>query len=244
MTDLAASGMSRLARVIDQVADALIISTVVTAVVLVVTSVVGDGAPKAWRETQTQGLIALAWALLAVALAGASLVFGLASRLHNVSRLLLATAATLMVLVTVAIVGLRYGAGIGTINLQEGVIYLHGGMFLLGIAYALRHDAHVRVDLIYARLNQKQKAFINLLGHYFLLIPVALEIIELSGGYVQSSWRVVEGSAEVGGVPAVFVLKTLIPAAALVLLVQGVAESARCVSTLLSSGSTPLSEDR
>jgi TRAP-type mannitol/chloroaromatic compound transport system permease small subunit len=135
--------------------------------------------------------------------------------------------ALLMVLVTVTIVVLRYLFGMGAIFLQEGVMYMHGFLFMLGIPFTLRQDGHVRVDIIYSRLSQKHKNWIDAGGHLILLLPVSVFIFVTSLPYVAASWRVLEGSSEVGGVPAVFLLKTLIPLTAALLFLQGLSEIAK-----------------
>lgn len=137
-----------------------------------------------------------------------------------------------MVLGTLAIVLLRYVLEQGSILLQEAVLYLHGVVFMLGIAYTLKEDAHVRVDLIYSRLGRRGRALVNLAGHVLFLVPVSVAIIAFSMPYVLSSWRILEGSSEVGGIPGIFLLKTLIPVAAVLLLIQGLAEIVRCVQAL------------
>ena len=128
-----------------------------------------------------------------------------------------------MVATTCIVVTLRYVFDIGAIFLQESVVYLHGAAFLLGLSYALRHDAHVRVDVLYARLGSRHKALVDVLGHTLFLMPLCLTVMIVSTRYAISSWAVLEGSTEVGGVPAVFLLKTLIPISALLLLVQAAA---------------------
>lgn len=137
-----------------------------------------------------------------------------------------------MVLATLVIVVLRYALSEGSIVLQESVLYLHGVAFMLGIPYALKEDAHVRVDLVYARLTPRGRAWVNLLGHLLFLVPVSLCLLWVSRGYVAASWRILERSPEVGGLPAVFLLKSLLPLMAGLLLLQGLAESIRCVNTL------------
>lgn len=137
-----------------------------------------------------------------------------------------------MVAGTVLIVLLRYAFNQGSIVLQESVMYLHGLAFLLGIPYALKENAHVRVDLIYSRLGARGRAAVDLAGHVLFLVPVSVTILVVSRPYVASSWRIFEGSPEVGGIPGVFLLKTLIPLMAVLLLVQGVAEILRCLVTL------------
>ena len=125
-----------------------------------------------------------------------------------------------MVGITCLVVTLRYAFEIGTIFLQESVVYLHGTAFLVGLSYALQHDAHVRVDIIYSRLQRRTQALVNGLGHILLLMPLCVAIIWFSWDYTISAWAVLEGSSEVAGVPAVFLLKSLIPVSALLLLLQ------------------------
>jgi TRAP-type mannitol/chloroaromatic compound transport system permease small subunit len=137
-----------------------------------------------------------------------------------------------MALVTALIVVLRYALNEGTIVLQESVVYLHGCAFMLGIAYAFRHDRHVRVDLIYSKLNRRTQLCIDMIGNLVCLVPVCIFIVYFSASYVISSWEVLEGSPEVGGIPGIFLLKTLIPVMAATLLAQGLAEVARGILDL------------
>lgn len=137
-----------------------------------------------------------------------------------------------MVFTTLAVVVLRYAFGEGSIILQESVMYMHALVFMLGIPYALKADAHVRVDLFYSRLGSHGRALVNLTGHLLALLPVAMVMILYSRNYVSNAWRVGEGSAEVGGIPGIFLLKTLIPVCAVLLILQGIAEIGRCLTTL------------
>lgn len=132
-----------------------------------------------------------------------------------------------MAVVTALIVILRYGFGIGSIMLQESVVYMHGGLFLLGAAFALKHGAHVRVDIFYRDFSARGKAWVDSLGGIVFLLPLCAFILVSSWDYVGDSWAMRETSAEPGGIPAVFVLKTLIPLAAICLALQGVAEVLR-----------------
>lgn len=125
-----------------------------------------------------------------------------------------------MVVVTCVVVVLRYAFDTGAIFLQESVVYMHGAAFLCGLAYALQHDAHVRVDLLYSRMSELRKATVNIVGHVVLLMPLCATIVVASWPYAVESWAVLEGSPEVAGIPAVFLLKTLIPVSALLLLLQ------------------------
>jgi TRAP-type mannitol/chloroaromatic compound transport system permease small subunit len=96
------------------------------------------------------------------------------------------------------------------IPVQELIIYLHSSVFMLGIVYAFHHDKHVRIDIFYQNYHSKRKNQLELLGSILLLMPFFLFITYASYGYVYSSWSKLEGSGESGGLPLVFVLKTLI----------------------------------
>jgi len=96
------------------------------------------------------------------------------------------------------------------ISIQELIIYLHSTVFMLGIVYAFHHDKHVRIDIFYQNHNANKKKKINLVGSMVLLIPFFIFIVYVSYGYVYSSWSKLEGSPESGGLPLVFVLKSLI----------------------------------
>jgi TRAP-type mannitol/chloroaromatic compound transport system permease small subunit len=137
-----------------------------------------------------------------------------------------------MVGVTCAVVVIRYVFDAGTIALQESVIYMHALVIMLGIPYALRHGAHVRVDIVYQRLSERARAVIDLVGAVFFLLPFCGFVIVSSLDYVQFTWSLQESSAEPGGLPGVFLVKTLIPVMAAALGLQGIAEIARSVSRL------------
>jgi len=126
-----------------------------------------------------------------------------------------------MVLITFTVVVLRYLFQTGSIALQESVTYLHAGVFMLGAAYTLKHDAHVRVDVAYQKVTPRTRAWIDLLGTLLLLFPVCLFILVSSLEYVATSWSIQEGSREAGGLDGVFLLKTAIPVMAVLLLMQG-----------------------
>ena len=141
-----------------------------------------------------------------------------------------------MVAVTCFVVVLRYAFDTGAIALQESVVYMHGAAFLFGLSYALLHDAHVRVDLLYSRMTRTRKAWVNLLGHLLLLAPLCVTVVIVSLPYAVESWVVLEGSPEVAGIPAVFLLKTLIPASAALLLLQTLALAGREIIGLRGDG--------
>ncbi len=116
----------------------------------------------------------------------------------------------LMVIITFSVVVLRYVFDTGWIALQESITYLHAMVFLIGAAYTMQHEAHVRVDIFYSRCNEQTRAWIDLCGALFLLLPFMFFLSWVSWQYVASSWDVMEGSREAGGLPGVYLLKSLI----------------------------------
>ena len=138
-----------------------------------------------------------------------------------------------MAVLTAAIVIMRYGFNTGSIMAQELVTYMHGSLFMLGAAYALKHGAHVRVDIFYRRFGPRAQAWVNSLGGIVFLMPLCIFIAVVSWGYVSESWIIMEISPEPGGIPAVFLLKSLIPLMALNLFLQGLAETLRATLVLV-----------
>ena len=137
-----------------------------------------------------------------------------------------------MVLVTAAVVLLRYRYGLGSIALQETVLWMHGLLFLLGAGYTLKAGHHVRVDVFYSRFSLRQKAYVNIFGSALLLLPLCGWLIWLTGNYAATSWSINEASRDAGGLPAVYLLKTVMPIAFLLLALQGLAELLRNVLRL------------
>lgn len=140
---------------------------------------------------------------------------------------LLAWLLAAMALLTGTVVILRYGFSLGSVAAQEGVTYLHACAFMLGAAYALKCDAHVRVDILYRRLGPRGRAWVNSIGGIALLLPFCALLFFGSLHFVAQAWTIREASADAGGIPAIFLLKTLLPLMALNLGLQGLAEVLR-----------------
>lgn len=159
----------------------------------------------------------------------------LAGALERVNLLIgniLCWAALAMLLLQFVIVLLRYVFGYSYIFLDEGVLYLHASLFMLGAGYTFLVNAHVRVDIFYAKCTERTQAWIDLFGHLFLLTPALILLIWFSWPYVRGSWAIMEGPISVGGIPASYLLKTLIPAYCVLLLIQGIAAFIRDVVKL------------
>jgi len=159
----------------------------------------------------------------------------LAQRIDALAELtgrIVAWLTLVMVLVTGTVVLLRYAFNTGSIALQESITYLHATVFMLCAAYTLKHDAHVRVDIFYQRCTPRTRAWIDLLGTLLLLLPVCMFILVSSLDYVSAAWAVHEGSREAGGLNGVYLLKTLIPVMAVLMLLQGVAQAIHNLLTI------------
>lgn len=142
--------------------------------------------------------------------------------------------ALLVVLLQFALVMARYAFGLGSIWLSETVIYAHATLFLLAAAWTLAAGGHVRVDVFYAHASPRARAWVDLLGALFLLMPFALALIWLSWPYAARSWAILERSHESSGLPLVFALKTLIPLFAVMMALQGVSQAIRAFTSLRS----------
>ncbi len=138
----------------------------------------------------------------------------------------------IMTILMFTLVVLRYTLNFNLISLQESVIYLHAAVFLLGTGYTLKADGHVRVDILYRAMKEHQKAWVNLLGSLFLLLPMMIFIGVVSWDYIAFSWSILEKSQEAGGLPFVYLLKTLILGMVFSISIQGVAEILRCAALL------------
>ncbi len=136
------------------------------------------------------------------------------------------------VLICGAVVVLRYAAGIGFIWLQELYIWTHAMTFLLAAGFAYLLNAHVRVDIFYAKMSPRGRAWVDLFGVIFLLMPW-LALVGWSGWtYVAYSWATNEVSVQSDGMPAVFVLKSAILGFVFLLGLQGIAWIGRSVLVL------------
>lgn len=145
-----------------------------------------------------------------------------------------------LMLVTLAIIVVlsRYLLGIGSIAIQESVTYVHAVIFMLGLAFTLQRDGHVRVDIFYREFSARRKAIVDLIGAVIFLLPFCGLIFVSSWDYVMASWSIRETSSEVGGIAAIYLLKTLMLFMPITLALQGLAQIIESVLVLkVNSGS-------
>jgi TRAP-type mannitol/chloroaromatic compound transport system permease small subunit len=128
----------------------------------------------------------------------------------------------LLVAVTFADVVMRYFFNTSYVFTQELEWHIFAFIFLMGAGYTLKHDGHVRVEVFYGRLGPKGKAWINLVGVIFFLIPSCALFIKTAVPFVVKSFQVMEGSPDPGGIPFRFLLKGCIPVGYALILLQGI----------------------
>ena len=144
-----------------------------------------------------------------------------------------------MVATTLVVVLLRYALGIGWIALQELVVYLFAAVIMLCIADTLRGDGHVRIDVFTRAWSRRRRAWVDLLGNLLFLLPFSAFLGWASWDYVALSWSVWEGSRAAGGLPGLFLIKGLIPLAAALTFLQGLALIARNLCLLSALNAVP-----
>ena len=148
---------------------------------------------------------------------------------HAVSWLTL-----LMVLVTFVIVVMRYVFDTGLIWLQESLTWMHAAVFMLGAAYTLQQEEHVRVDIFYRKMSDKQRAWVNLVGVLIFVFPMCVFFVYESIDYVAASWSIREVSRNSGGLPypAVPMLKSVLVIMPVAVALQGLALLLRAVQVI------------
>lgn len=151
---------------------------------------------------------------------------------------LVAWLVLLMALVIGYDVAMRYLFHSGSVALQELEWHLFALIFLLGAAYTLRHDGHVRVDMIYRSrfMGARRRALVDLAGTLLFLLPFCWLVISGSLPFVENAWSMHEGSPDPGGLPARWLLKAAIPFGFALLLLQGIAMAIRSVQVLFGDG--------
>ena len=132
----------------------------------------------------------------------------------------------------------RYVLSISSVGLQEMEWHIFALIFLMGGAYTLKVDDHVRVDVLYTKFSEKNKAWVNLLGSLLLLIPFCVLLIITSFGFVKTSFIMGETSPDAGGLPARYILKAFIPISFFFILLQGISLALKSYLKIFSGNST------
>jgi len=139
-----------------------------------------------------------------------------------------------MVLVTFVVVVMRYVFDAGLIWLQESVIWMHAAVFMVGAAYTLLHEEHVRVDIFYRRMGSRARAVVDFLGVILFLLPLCGFLALKAYDFAAVSWSIHETSREPGGLPypMIPVLKSIVILMPILVALQGVSLMQRSLATL------------
>jgi len=141
---------------------------------------------------------------------------------------------TVLVIVVCYDVFTRYLLKNSLVAVQELQWHLFALIFLIGAAYSLKHDKHVRVDVFYSQFSPRKQAWINFIGSLLFLIPFCIIVIISSQTFVANAFRIGEISPDPGGLPARWILKAAIPIGFVLLLIQGLALACRSLLTILN----------
>ena len=150
------------------------------------------------------------------------MITGIIDRSNELVGRVVSWVSLLLVLVVFVDVVMRYAFRISFVFTQELEWHLFAFIFLIGAGYTLLHDGHVRVDIIYQRLGPKGRAWINLIGVIFFLIPGCFLVISTSWKFVGNSFSIMEGSPDPGGIPYRFIVKGTMTVGYILLLLQGI----------------------
>lgn len=135
-----------------------------------------------------------------------------------------------MVITIFAIVVLRYLFDTSAIWLQELLIWMHAAVFMVGAAYTLQHEGHVRVDVFYRNMTPRGRAWVDLAGVLLLLLPVCAFLSWKSYGFAMTSWAMHEASRESGGLPY-----PVLPLVKLILIIMPLTVAAQGISMMMRS---------
>ncbi len=143
---------------------------------------------------------------------------------------------TLMVLIVFYDTVMRYAWNKGNVALQELEWHLFAIVFLIGAAYTLKEGGHVRVDILFIKFSDKTKAWVDFLGTLVFLIPFSIMVILSTKGFIENSWAVKEVSPDPGGLPARYILKSMIPLGFTLVIIQGFSQMIKSLVVILGHG--------
>ncbi len=143
--------------------------------------------------------------------------------IDSIASILMFLIISLVMLVFFTVI-LRYFFNISFVFLQELIMYLHALIFMFGISYTLKEKSHVKIDVIFNSLSEKNQLLILLTGTLIFIVPTSLFIIYISMDMVIQSWSLLEGSSEAGGLDLVFILKTIIPVTGFLIFLQAISD--------------------
>lgn len=153
------------------------------------------------------------------------------------------------VLTCFAVVVLRYGFDLGFPWMQELYVWQHAAVFMAGAGYTLLHRGHVNVDVLYGQASERGRAWIDIIGTLVFLFPWLAVVAVTSAPFLLTSWRIQEASGTANGMPAVYLLKSLLWVFCALLFVQGLALITRrglflAGHAMTDADETPVTDER
>lgn len=125
-----------------------------------------------------------------------------------------------------------------SLMLQDGVNYMHATLFMLGVAYTLQVDEHVRVDIFYNKMSEQRQALVNCIGTVLFLLPLCVFMIYINTPFVSNAWKIKEASASAGGIPFVYLLKTVMLIMPVLLTIQAIIQLLGYANILINKPTT------
>ena len=158
----------------------------------------------------------------------------LLDRISSITGKITAWLTLFMVVVTFIVVIMRYVFDAGLIWVQESVVWMHAVVFMLGAAYTLHAEEHVRVDIFYRTMSERHRAWVDLVGVIVFLMPLCAFLAWASFDFVTQSWSIGESSRESGGLPYPFIpmLKSVLLLMPVAVALQGASLCLKSVQTI------------
>lgn len=155
-------------------------------------------------------------------------------RISNLTGRVVSWFTLAMVLLTAVIVVMRYVFDAGLIWMQESVTWMHAAVFMVGAAYTLFHEEHVRVDIFYRKMSERGRAIVDFTGVVVFLLPLCGFLALMAFDFATVSWSIHETSREPGGLPYPMIplLKSLVIVMPVAVALQGVSMMLRAVATI------------
>lgn len=155
-------------------------------------------------------------------------------RISNITGKATSWLTLAMVILTSIIVIMRYVFDAGLIWMQESVTWMHAAVFMVGAAYTLLHEEHVRVDIFYRKMSERNRAIVDLIGVVLFLLPLCGLLALMAYDFAAAAWSIHETSREPGGLPYPMIplMKSLVIFMPVAVALQGISMLTRSITTI------------
>ena len=155
-------------------------------------------------------------------------------RISNITGKATSWLTLAMVILTSIIVIMRYVFDAGLIWMQESVTWMHAAVFMVGAAYTLLHEEHVRVDIFYRKMSERNRAIVDLIGVVLFLLPLCGLLALMAYDFAAAAWSIHETSREPGGLPYPMIplMKSIVIFMPVAVALQGISMLTRSITTI------------